>query len=222
MQELKAEFRKESDALAFHLRLNGGNFQDQALVRGYLSAQFGEGSSALSSYERTLATNSRSTLRTEAEQSGFTEEATNQIQHYINSADGYDSSTDYVSFLESEFNSYLDADLEDPKNLGVALWLAMYVETVDFVLENGDLLVAGSSSARVDGWLGDWWDKNKTCVTGAVGSYIMGSLTGCGVGAGIGGSVGSVPGVIIGCYLGSYVGAVGGTLMGYATFCNRE
>lgn len=98
------------------------------------------------------------------------------------------------------------------------LSMAIYLETVDFVLENGDLLVAGSSNARV----GDWRDKNKTCVTGVVGSCIMGSLTGCGVGAGIGGTVGSVPGVIIGCYLGSFVGEVGGTLMGYATFCNRE
>ncbi len=150
--------------MASLLRLNGGNFQDQELVRGYLTTRFGESSPALSSYESTLATNSSSTLRTEAEQSGFTDEAQTQIQHYINSADGYDSPTDYVSFLESEFNGYLATDLADPTNLGVALWLSMYVETVDFVSENFDLLVASSSNARVDGWLGDWWEENKKCV----------------------------------------------------------
>jgi hypothetical protein len=229
LQQMKTDYRAESDALAFHLRLNNGNFQDQSLVRGYLASQFGEGSSAISSFERTLATNNGAAMRTETEENSLTQDAQNQIQNYINAADGYDEPSDYVAYLEGEFNSYLSSDLENPTNLGVTLWLVLQAEAVDFIDDNFDLLISSNSNARVDGWLGDWWEENKKCIAAVVGGAIGGGIAGCGLGIGgvaafasITGATGvgvplAITAVVGSCVTVGAIGAIGGALVGYST-----
>jgi len=187
------------------------------LVRAYLSNHFGSGSSAIRSYELAIANTNGAFFRAEAEESPFTAEAQGKIDYYINVVDAYDDPYAYIGFLEAEFNTYLSSDLGNPTNLGLALWLAMQTESLDFVVGNIDLLVAASedSNQRIaHHWWEDvkkWWGENKKCISGVTGSAITVGIAGCGTGFMIG--------AVKGCVIGAAIGAIGGGLTGYAAFC---
>ena len=206
LKELRVSLREEQDALAFHLRLHGGTFQSQGLVRAYLSNHFGSGSSAIRSYELAIANTNGAFFRAEAEESPFTAEAQAKIDYYANAARSFEDPDDYISFLDQEFATYIGTDLSNETNVGLALWLALFIESFDFMIHNMDLILSINSSHRTANLE---YDARK-CAAGIITGALKGAVGGCLAGARIAIWIGGPKGALAGCVVTGSVGFVVG------------
>ena len=185
--------------LGSRLKVEKSNFSDQGTVFKIGEMLYEKDSAALEMFTHNYINAKNNSF----DFSNISDKVINYISIIDSKLQQTSSSEEYISILNSEFNSlYFSKDFsEDDKHL-----ILKYLKIQQVAIEYLQFNHAAIYSTNAKNWWGDW----GKCAAGIVGEGILGALGGAAAGS-------VIPG--LGTTAGAIVGGIGGALAGAASSC---
>jgi len=140
--KLKADLRNESDAMAFHLRLNDRGLNSIELIFEFFENKFDKNSIEYQEFIFLTQKNNNSNMRKDENISSISILAKKRIDNYILKISNFNAINNYQKYLEAEFEQLLLLDLTEKSNIQVAKWLAIQIEGINFLKNNRNINLA--------------------------------------------------------------------------------